>query len=68
LILAVKGTGSRDRIQIFGQKKDNSRSKSDPVCWFLNLQDEPLMSRRLCHLRFDANYLAALFVFYWFIG
>jgi hypothetical protein len=47
--LLAKGTGSRDRIQIVGQDcVILGLNKS--LYQFLNFEDEPLMSRRLCHL------------------
>ncbi len=77
-MLDFKGTGSRDRIQIFWKKRIiPGQNKS--LYFFFNFEDEPLMSCRLCHFPSDEsenireklcaqylsslpNYLAALLV------
>ncbi len=46
----LKGTGSRDKNSNIVTKMYNSCSKYEPLLVFVNFEDEPLMSFRLCRL------------------
>jgi hypothetical protein len=44
----IKGLGHEIEFKYLDKKIDNSLPKRN-LYWFLNLEDEPLMSCRLCH-------------------